>query len=214
MATLNVARSKNPSARGMIKNKAANLSIIFDLPSAIHLSNQSSYMNYDLLSSGLGIAGQLAGGGIMLAAGTKQVWLKTAPTTFALQIMLDAETNGYEEVHRISNLLHQLTLPWEGPGGTLLPPNPIRLTNDQNITSVRLGRQYFFPTVVVNSVNSNSETRLDKDGYPISGTVDVTFTTDFVLSREEWAKIYGGSDTAGGIVQLQTADDNTASRFR
>lgn len=208
MTTLNVARSKNPNARAMIKNEAVDMSIIFDLPQEFSITNSSSFTNYNLLSSGLSYLGKVAGGGIMLQPGTKQVWVETQPTSFHMRIQLDAEKSAFDDVHKVATLIHMLTLPYEGGGGFLLPPNSIRGINDNNITSIRIGRQFFFETVVVNSVTENSETRIAADGFPISGSIDVQFTTDFVLSREQWAKIAGNQSEGETYRDLGTFGSN------
>lgn len=206
---INIARSRNPGARGLIKNDSVGLAIVFDLPPSLQVGNQSSYTQWNLLggaiASGTGL-GQVVGGGVMMQAGTKQVWAGTSPTSMHLPIQLDAETSSFDEVHNIGVMITMLGLPFEGPGGILLPPNPLRLGSDNNITAIRLGRQFYFPSVVLNSVTYSSETRISADGFPIAGTLDVMFTTDVVMSREQWRKAAGSQSAAETTLDLGNFD--------
>lgn len=197
-------KSRNPDYLVHIYNETAGVDVKADLAETFSIGAASSFGAWDLqvgdLLPGANLAQNIGGGSLVLGAFTKLMWKSTAPITFPLEITFDARQASKEDVHDIACALVALTLPYgfggkpysygEGFGGdaVLLPPNPTFITGKKNVTEIRIGKQFFFPSMAVDNVQYSLENRLASDGYPIAGTVAMNVTTDWVYSRGDWAR--------------------------
>lgn len=203
------ARSPNSDYWVRIKNDTAGVDVICDCPDHDSIMTASHFMPRSLALSGLSIAGiggataaTIAGGDLISQDSTKLIWSGTDSIRLPLQLIFDAETNSYQDVHRVCALLQSLTLPTKSAmGRMLMPPNPVRnlldpynnISGTDNRTVLWIGRRWYFDNVVVESANYVSPTRLNK-GYPIAGAIDLSLVTDYVLSRDEYLHAAGVSN--------------------
>lgn len=65
------------------------------------------------------------------------------------------------------------------------------LKTPTNNISLRIGRFLYFPSVVISSVSQTYDTMFDTRGKPLKATVDVTFTTFFVPTKDDVDEIFG-----------------------
>jgi hypothetical protein len=64
------------------------------------------------------------------------------------------------------------------------------LKTPTNNISLRVGRFLYFPSVVISSVSQTYDTMFDTRGKPLKATVDVTFTTFFVPTKDDVDEIF------------------------
>lgn len=212
-----------PDYRVLIENSWAGFSLEADMPPEIDIAASSSFDHgeraftaSELINKGarsigrtgseiLGNLGSLLGvsGAAILQPMTKAVWQSSSPIPIQLPLIFDAHYNAKEEVHDIAVRLLALCLPVQ-VGNVLLPPNPPSFygwgvgADAVNRTSLRIGRQFFFPSVAIQSVNYNAQQRLAADGYPIAGSIDVTFVTDYIYGRQDLLQAAGVQVQSGG----------------
>lgn len=189
--TFDVAKNKNPDYNVHIKCAAAGFEIIADLPEQ---TNFSVVSDYEAVLAGIGdssnnaanLASYMVGTSVNAAFQSTQIWKASSPIDLMLTILFDATSNAHMEVYRPMRLLEALVLPKSlGAGGIVVAPN-------QNMpTTLTIGRQLTLPEVLMISVNNTFDTRLDKDGFPISGQSEVNFRTVKAYSREEWISFVG-----------------------
>lgn len=194
-------RSRNPNYTCQIINSTAGIDIVADLPMNLSVSGQSSFTTWSRMASPEMINNEFAtgaaGGSIMLKEFTKKIWVTSDGLGMSLSLIFDAEESGHEDVHNVALALMTLERPYQvldGPFAILLPPNPTRLFGNVNVTSVRLGRMFFFDSVCIHSVTYNPEIRLDSEGFPIAGQVDISFETDYAVSRDDLRRIMAGTE--------------------
>lgn len=193
-------RSRNPNYTCQIINQTAGINIVADLPQQLSVTGQSSFTTWARMASPELVNSEYvtgaAGGSIMLKEFTKKIWQTSEGLGMSLSLIFDAEKSGREDVHDVARALMTLERPYQvfdGPFAILLPPNPTRLFGNVNVTSVRLGRMFFFESVCIHSVTYNPEIRLDHEGFPIAGQVDISFETDYAVSREDLQRIMAGT---------------------
>ena len=191
-------RSRNPNYHVQIINNTAQVNVVADLPQAVSLTGQSQFTTWQRMAQPIQneyVTGGAAGT-IMLKEFTKRIWVSSTGLGMTLPLIFDAETNSQEDVFNVAKALMLLERPHaigSGPYTILLPPNPTRLTGNANVTSVRIGRMFFFESVSIDSVTANFDVKLDKYGFPIAGSVDFTFETDYVPSRDDLQRIMAGT---------------------
>ncbi len=157
-----------------------------------------------------------------------QQWKGTSPVSFNVTINLHmgiaGAYNGKTEVYDPIMDLVELALPSEIKGGILSPPNGQlmdllvsgfadatkgfnnaniqeldRRAGSGNFLSLRVGELAFLPRVILKRAEPAFATEFDENGYPISGTVTLEFTSAFSATKQlmqTWRK-KGWSHTAG-----------------
>jgi hypothetical protein len=73
----------------------------------------------------------------------------------------------------------------------LWAPGPSVFDPKKGKISIRIGRMMYFDSVVLTSVNNTFDTKISKDGYPISGQSDLSFRTVVLTSREDIDEFIG-----------------------
>lgn len=197
-------RSRNPDYQVHIANNTAGIFIKADLPEEVGWGIQNSFQQAgkipflpgsDKWDSLKGNMRDLLGIGIVLKEMTKQIWSGTTPIGMTLPLQFDAEVSAREDVAAAAKSLLTLAAPYQLGSGLfsiLYSPNPTRLSDTANVTSIQIGRQIFFDSVAIESVNYRAEQRISRDGFPISGQVDLAFVTDYVWSRDDiQSKMFG-----------------------
>jgi hypothetical protein len=192
MAIKNASKARNPANYVIISNPTAGVEVACDLPDRFSLAVSSQFEPVDFslqtVGRGAATAANIIGGNILAKEATKLIWLGTTPMEFTLPLIFDAETSSYEDVHQVYCNLQMLVLP-DGGRGFLFPPNTTRFSNN-NKTTVWIGKQFWFDSVVITTANITSESRLNA-GYPIAGQIDMTFQTEYVYSRADYVKAAG-----------------------
>ncbi len=229
MATYFCNKSKNPNYLVQISCPGHNTDIIADLPEQIGFgvtSDWESLLPYSL--AGMIDQIPLVGNWAKAAAGAKalnvqsqalsfQVWLGTSPIEIPLHLQFDAYSSALEEVYKPILLLESFTLPitqqnyFGGLAGNILTaPGPVLGGANQMLEgyglNVRLGRQMLFQNCIVSASNHNFDTRLDKDGYPIAGEIEMTLRTSVVFGNLDLLtaagiSLEGGSTSGAGGAQ-------------
>lgn len=185
--TFHVARGKNPNYFVRIES-TSGLSLIADMSEAVNFTISNSWE--PRFGAGLneytGDTGpRLAGENVMIQEFSRLMWMNTTPIEIPLTIMFDQQTDAYKDVYLPMNALELLALP-DNRGIFLTAPGPSFANPNANKTSLHLGRSWYFPSVVIMSVSSQYDTRLDARGFPISGQTEVTFSTDMVYGKADW----------------------------
>lgn len=218
-------RGRFPNYWVYLTQPTQDIEIIADLPEEFSISASSHYEG-PTGTMGAGGSNIAAGGDIAMQYLTKRVWAGTEPLSFPLKLLFDAENNTYEDVHETLNLLLSMALPsnldnlpsfasgWGiSASSVLVSPNPYREYtgfSEHNKISLRIGRQYFFESVVVMSANLVSDTRLIDTGYPLAGAIDLQICTDYVLHKKDLFKaagIRGNALPANTSTRAPMADD-------
>lgn len=208
----------------LIYNKSAQIEYLLDLPDRFSIGVQSQFESIDISLMSFGATNKIAqfnGGNMLSQELTKLMWRGTSPIEFTLPLTFDAYSNAFYDVHSIVAHLQMLCLPISsGEFGVktrkkvLRPPNPTRWSDD-NKTTIRLGRQFLFDSVTMLSANLTSESRLDSQGMPIAAQIDLTFSTDFVYGRSDYA-IAAGISAAGAMEKnssMSSADKGIIDQF-
>jgi len=191
--TYTAAKSSNPDYQGHLKCQAAGFEIIYDLPEQL---NSSIASDYEAVLAGIGDGSNAISAGVAYVVGssvtfgfqTYQVWKASSPIEFSQTILFDATSDAKKEVYTPMRLLEALALPKTGGSsnsGVLIAPN------FNMPTVITLGRMLNALEVLLISVNNTFDTRLDKNGYPISGQSEISLRTPKAYSREEWMALCG-----------------------
>lgn len=188
-----ITGGSNPNYKVHLMCAARSLDITADMPEQVAVAIASEWENRFGTSTALGAAGMLpggdtairaTGGNFMVQELTRQIWVSSSPVEFPLTLIFDAEESAYNDVYKPVTKLMELNLPIK-QGAILIPPGP-RLNNMEYAVVLRIGRMYFIPDGILVSVNGTFDTRLDEDGFPIAGQVDLTVRTSLVYSNVEW----------------------------
>lgn len=212
-------RGRFPNYWCHISQPTNEIDILADLPEEFSYAAMSHYLgptgtSSEALGQALGdlpvvdalakIGPVVAGGDVAVQSLTKRIWQGTEPLQFSLRLMFDAENNSYEDVHETVTLLASLALPSSEIGGYVMSaPNPYRAfdqipliggflpSSQHNLLSIRIGRQYLFESCVVLSAQPAVDIRLEKNGYPIAGAIDLQVCTDTVYHKQDLFKAAG-----------------------
>lgn len=185
--SVHAARGTNPNYWGRIIS-TSGFSLTFDIPEEMVISITNTFEQRfpsDLTDVSRGAA-QLMGGNVILQEFTQLMWMNTTPIEIPVTILFDAKTDAFNDVFRPMKILEVLALPIK-QGNLLFPPSPTAI-NPGNKISLIIGNVWHFESVILNTVSSSYDMRLTAQGYPISGQVEVTFTTDRTLGRQDWLK--------------------------
>ena len=238
-------RGRFPNYWCHISQPSNEIDILADLPEEFSYAAMSHYLGpTGTTAEGLGqLVGDMpvvdalakaapvaAGGDVAVQSLTKRIWQGTEPLQFSLRLLFDAENNSYEDVHETVTLLASLALPssFNLLGVTMLSaPNPYRAfdqipllggflpSSQHNILTIRIGRQYYFPSCVVLSAQPAVDIRLEADGYPIAGAIDLQVCTDTVYHKEDLFRAAGvrtfKTSGAGGPGSTAMPDRSRAS---
>lgn len=116
-----------------------------------------------------------------------QSWMGTSPIELPLQLQFDAKEDAFEDVFKPIMTLKALGAPVNGSGGYLWAPGPVGFGNSVTGTGygidVRLGKMLFLKDCILRSANETFNTMLDERGYPISGEIELTFSSSYVLGH-------------------------------
>lgn len=184
-----VSRGNNPNYMVRI-DSTAGISITADMPENVAFAISSSWeprfgAGLNELNGMLDTALRVVGENVMIQEFSRLMWMNTTPVEIPLTLMFDTDTDAYEDVFKPMNALELLCLP-DVHGALLTAPGPSVTNPDRNKISIFIGRVWFFPSVVVTSVSSAYDSRMDARGYPISGQTDITFSTTQVMSKTDW----------------------------
>lgn len=196
------SKSEEENYKITISCPGHGIDIICDMPEQITMATQSdweSLMNYSLagaLDAAIGGSGKLIAG--LASAGSKafnaqlqalsfQVWMGTSPIEFPLQIQFNAKKSALNDVYKPMGMLGAMVLPINKGGGVLFPPGPsIGGVAGGYGVHIRLGRLILFKECIITSSQATYDTRLDKDGVPISGEMEITFRTSTVYGHKDF----------------------------
>lgn len=198
------AKSKRQGYFCHIQNLSSGVDIVADLPEAYQQAVGAQYEARNTafgLDGGDGLSGAIAAWinpSIMMRSLTAAVWRGSSPVQFSLQLLFDAEENTYDDVQNNLVMLQTLTLPYDNGGDILYPPNPstaiawasMNLITRQSLNpgmseiTVRIGKQWYFPSCVVMSAAMSSDTRLNED-LPIAGSINLEVTTSHVYTKAD-----------------------------
>lgn len=198
------AKSKNPNYWCHIQCPKHGLDIITDIPEQLTFgvsSEWDSRLPYSL-SSIIDSATAGIGGRIVDSIGwngqnqflSYQMWMGTTPVEIPLTLNFDHESDALVDVYEPISKLMALQFPintWDIGGGILFPPGPLRGgqegDSDYSI-HIKVGRMMHFLNCIMVSGNETLDSRLDKNGFPISGQVECTFRTSMVYGHIDWLK--------------------------
>lgn len=199
------ALTQNPDYLVHIKCAGMGLEIVADMPEEVTTAVGSEWEA--ILPSAVGdysdLVGKVAkvsGNNAVASALTKQVWVNSSPIEFPISLLFKATSDPKNEVVDPMRVLEMLAMPAtyggilsgaaNAVGGLLVSPGPNRGKVAGGDLSLELivGKQLHFDSCIIVNVSSTFSSRLH-NGYPIAGRSDITFRSDHVLSREEWAII-------------------------
>lgn len=197
----NCAKSKNPNYWCIIQCPGHGIDIITDIPEQLSIGVSSEwdsalpYKLSEILDTfTAGIGGKLPGVfGIdpqqqMLSF---QMWMGTTPIEIPLTLNFDHESNAQVDVFEPVTKLMALQFPISRGGGFLFPPGPLRSGKGGDADyaiHVRLGRIMYFMNCIMVSGNQVFDSRMDKNGFPISAQVEATFRTAMVYGHMDWLR--------------------------
>lgn len=182
-------RGKNPNYMVRI-DSSTGFTIAADLPETTNFTISNSWeprfgAGLNEIAGGLGLLGSLAGENVMVQEFSQLMWMNTTPIEIPLTLMFDAQESAYYDVYLPMNALELLALP-DVRGIFLTAPGPSVANPDRNKIQLHLGRAWYFPSVVITSVSSTYDSRMDANGYPISGQTEITFSTNMVYGKQDW----------------------------
>lgn len=183
------AKNRNPNYNIHIKCAGLGMEWVCDIPEQVTSATSGDYESLLAGAADIGGNSDLANG-VKFAAGTSataqaltyQTWVGTAPMELPFKLLFDAENDAYNDVYKPMRLLEALALPTSN-GAFLVAPS-----FGGNSVSISVGRFFTIPEVILVSVNTTFDSRLDKNGFPIAGEADVTFRTCKAYSREDWLR--------------------------
>ena len=207
MVTFISSKGNNQDYRAHISCPGHDVDVIVDLPETISFgisSDWESLLPYSLAGALDAVAGKVgvnlgAAFGAVKAANVQsqalsfQVWMGTSPIEIPFTFQFDAKTSALEQVYKPIAYLMALTMPVNknftdsAYTNVLLPPGPALgggLVDDYSVT-LRLGRMMAFLDCIITSATPSFDVRLDDEGYPIAGEIEMTFRT---------SKVYGHID--------------------
>lgn len=199
----NVARGKNVNYLAQIQS-TAGISLVADLPESLNVTISNSWeprfaAGLNEMVGAFDFMSRLIGENIMVQELSRMMWMNTTPIELPLTLTFDARNSAFEDVFKPMRALELLALP-DLHGPLLTAPGPSAKNPNRNRISIFIGRMWYFPSVVITSVSSAYDTKMAADGYPISGQTEITFSTDMVYSKADWAAVTGGNAARAGQV--------------
>lgn len=199
MLNVNAARGKNPNYLVQIRNQSAGISVVLDMPESLSMTISNSWeprfsAGLNDLNGFLDTSMKLIGENVLLQELSLLAWMNATPIEIPFSFTFDAVKDAYEDVFLPMTALELLALP-DNQGVFLTAPGPSRLAPDRNKIEIWIGRSYYLPSVVITSVASNPDMLFNKDGYPISGQVDMSVSTTMIYGKTDWlaTKIHGAT---------------------
>jgi len=139
-----------------------------------------------------------------------QVWTGSSPISFSIPMLFDAVEDAEKDVVLPIKQLMSLTLPFRGDTGALndvtggkldqyllKPPGPVISNPDYGRVSMQIGNMNYYHSVLINDVNVTFDTRMTKNGAPISASVDVAVTTVNTPTQDDIEKFFMSTDKEG-----------------
>ncbi len=184
-----VAKGTNPNYLIHITDVNSGFELVADMPEQVSFSLSSEWeAKLPSSSSGMiggNVTGALSGSDTVIQQLTWQVWSGTTPVEIPITILFDAERSAFSEVYTPIRLLETLVLPELIGKAFMRAPGPTPL-NPTGGFNVKIGRMLSLYNCLMTSVSSTYDTRLDKDGYPISGQAEINIRTNRIYGRKEW----------------------------
>ena len=198
--TFDSAKGRNENYWVKVSCQSLGVEIIADMPEETTTAVGSEWEGF--LPASIGsvsnaaetIVKTITGSGAVYQYNTQQIWVNSSPMEIPITLQFDTTRDAAQDVYIPMRLLELMALPREA-GGFLYSPgtNSGLIAGGDSSISLHIGKHLNIPRVIVVSVNSSFDSRLDKNGYPISGRSDITFRTDRVLSIDDWKKYTGVS---------------------
>ncbi len=226
--------SKNPNYAIQIKKNSANPGtgdakntgwdeVIATMPEEIALSVQSEYearyANFfaeTMLGRGIKDFQNITGAGLFFQALTQQIWINSDPVELQMQLNFDADEDAYRDVVLPVTKLQSWVMPELSSTDSMVLNSPAPTFKDGEASRciVHVGRFFTLNSVVIPSVNATFKGAPDKNGQPISATVDITFRTLLTPHRNEFLQYFrnggpGNENLPNGQVNI----DNFTSRL-
>lgn len=192
LATYNIAKTTNPIYMTVITVPDAGLRVVCDTPEQVAFAVSSTWEArlpgaQALQSIRDKVAGGLLGIGMIHKEETRQIWQGTTPLEISFNLIFDAKNSAKSDVYDPIMSLVGMALP-EEHNNVLFSPGPNRL-NKRNAVHVAVGRYFRMEDGLMTSVQPTFETRLYSDGYPISGSVELTIRASVTYSRADYIKM-------------------------
>lgn len=202
----NVARGKNVNYLVQIQS-TAGISLVADMPESMNITISNSWeprfsAGLNEMNGSIDMGTRLIGENIMVQEFSRMMWMNTTPIELPLTLTFDARKSAFYDVFQPMRALELLALP-DLQGPFLTAPGPSARNPNRNRTQIFVGRMWYFPSVLVTSVTSSYDSRMSADGYPISGQTEITFSTDMVYAKADWARVTGGAAALSGISAAQ-----------
>lgn len=175
-------------------------SIIATLPEELSLNVQSEYearyanlLTHTDVGSIIRDVGQFAGFSVFYQALTSMLWIGSDGLELSLQMLFDAETDPRKDVTDQIAKLQSWVLPTisESTNLLLFAPGPTPMDPQRNQVSVHIGRFLTLDSVIIPSAASNIKMAFDKNGQPISASVDVTIRTYVTPYQQQFLNFFG-----------------------
>lgn len=181
------------------------LEIIADLPEQINIAVEGDwesplpYQLTNMLDNIIGGLSQQAfqafGANPQLQNLSYQVWMGTSPIEIPITLLFDATNSAYNDVYKPIIALMSMVLPINARNGWLVPPGPVRGNvggRGQGYgVHVRLGNIIQLADCIIVSGSETFDTKLDSQGYPISGEIELTIRTSKVYGHKDWLTACG-----------------------
>ena len=185
--TKNVARGKNPNYMVSIQS-TSGIQLIADVSEQVMISISNTWEPRFAAGLadyfGMNVTGVI-GENILYQEFGRLMWMSTTPIEIPITLYFDAYEDAYEDVKKPMLMLETLFLPTK-VGGWLMAPGPSPLYPNRNKITMTIGRSWYFDSIVGVSVSNTYDLRLDARGYPISGQSEIVFSTDRIMSKQEW----------------------------
>lgn len=139
-----------------------------------------------------------------------QVWSGSSPISFSLPLLFDAVEDAEIDVVLPIKQLMSLALPFRGDTGALndvsggkldnyllKPPGPVISNPNYGRVSMQIGNMNYFHSVLITDVNVTFDTRMTKNGAPISASADVSVVTVNTPTQDDIDKFFMSTDKDG-----------------
>jgi len=221
---IEIAKFNNKSVAGKANNSAYD-SILATIPEEIALNVQSEYearyANF-FAESRIGQAVKefqnLTGAGLFFQALTSQLWINSDPLELSLQLLFDAEEDAQKDVVDQVVKLQSWVMPTidESDSNILYAPGPTPYDPNSGRVVVSIGRFLTLDSVIIPSVSATYKAAMDKNGQPISATVDVTFRTYITPHQQEFMDYFRNFDNLSSVAAPKGAAniENFFSKIR
>lgn len=192
MSVINVSNTQNPFYQTIMQCTRTGTTVIFDTPETTMLALQQNWESRlpgaasRALAARDGVAA-VTGGFVQIQQETRQIWNGGSPMELPFTVLLDAKQSARTDVYDASLKLLAMAIP-DQQGQLLFAPGPRDRFSLNGAIIVQVGRYLRMDDTIMTSIQPTYDTKIAKDGYPISCSVEFTLRSASVWGMEDFRR--------------------------